>query len=192
MQQLTAQNDDLGATVETLKQELITSHAESQRTSNDLDALRSRVFEESNQESVLREQELRETQTELERCRMSRDEWERIAMQERAIAEDANSTVESLNRDLELEREVRQRQTMELDNEREKSENLQSVLQDFQAGICNELFVPVSPSLTLIFVAKDHELRQAVKDSDSQLTQITQLLAEFKHRALNAEVRSVF
>ncbi len=36
--------------------------------------------------------------------------------------------------------------------------------------------------------AKDHELRAAVKDLESQLLQATQSLAEFKHRALTAEV----
>jgi hypothetical protein len=39
-------------------------------------------------------------------------------------------------------------------------------------------------------IAKDHELRQAVRDYKSQLDQVTQSLAEFKHRALNAEVRN--
>lgn len=37
---------------------------------------------------------------------------------------------------------------------------------------------------------KDRELRQAVKDYESQVVQTTQLLAEFKHRALTAEVNS--
>ena len=37
--------------------------------------------------------------------------------------------------------------------------------------------------------AKDHELRQAVKDYESQLLQATQSLADYKHRALTAEVR---
>jgi len=37
--------------------------------------------------------------------------------------------------------------------------------------------------------AKDHELRQAVHDYKTQLDQVTQSLAEFKHRALNAELQ---
>jgi hypothetical protein len=41
----------------------------------------------------------------------------------------------------------------------------------------------------MLLAAKDHELRQAVKDYESQLVQATQSLAEFKSRALNAEVR---
>jgi phage shock protein A len=40
--------------------------------------------------------------------------------------------------------------------------------------------------------AKDHELRQAVRDYKSQLDQVTQSLAEFKHRALNAEVAILY
>ena len=40
-------------------------------------------------------------------------------------------------------------------------------------------------------IAKDHELRQAVKDHDSQLTQVTQSLAEYKHRVHRALVVGV-
>ena len=130
MQQLTAEKDDLSATIETLKTELIVSHEEVERASNEIDAMRTRTL----QESLQREKELRETQLDLERCRMERDDWKRSAEQEKAISEEARSTVESLRRDLEMEGEVRAREAVELDLERERSENLQSVLQDFQAG----------------------------------------------------------
>jgi hypothetical protein len=40
-----------------------------------------------------------------------------------------------------------------------------------------------------MLIAKEHELRQAVKDYDVQLNQVTQSLAEFKSRALNAELK---
>ncbi|KAG5634220.1 hypothetical protein H0H81_002828 [Sphagnurus paluster] len=170
VQQLTAQNDDLASTVETLKEELITSHEEAERAAHELDIMRGRALEENAQESLLRERELRETQTELERCRMEREEWERTAMQERALVDDFKSSVEAYKRELELEREARERELVELELEREKSTNLQSVLQDFQA-------------------AKDHELKQAVKEYESQLTTVTRSLAEFKHRALNAELQ---
>jgi len=130
VQQLTAEKDDLGATVETLKTELIVSHEEVERASSELDAMRARTL----QESLQKEKELRETQLDLERCRMERDDWERSAEQEKAISEEARSTVESLRRELDLEREARAKEEVELDLERERSENLQSVLQDFQAG----------------------------------------------------------
>ncbi|KAJ7185521.1 hypothetical protein C8R46DRAFT_982162 [Mycena filopes] len=170
VQQLTAQNDDLTSTVEMLKEELISTSAEAERASGELDSMRSRAFEESAQENQVRERELRETQTELERCRMEKEEWERMALQDKVVADEARSNAEMYRRDLELEREARERDAAELDSEREKSENLQSVLQDFQA-------------------AKDHELRQAVKDYNSQLIQVTQSLAEYKHRALTAELQ---
>ena len=130
MQQLTAEKDDLSVTVETLKTELIVSHEEVERASRELDVMRTRTL----QDSLQREKELRETQLDLERCRMERDDWERSAEQERALSEEARSTVESLTRDLDLEGEARARGAVELDLERERSENLQSVLQDFQAG----------------------------------------------------------
>ena len=130
MQQLTAEKDDLSATVETLKTELIVSHEEVERASNELDAMRTRTL----QESLPREKELRDTQLDLESCRMERDDWKLSAEQEKAISEEARSTVESLRRELEMEGEGRAREAVELDLERERAENLQSVLQDFQAG----------------------------------------------------------
>lgn len=134
MQQLAAQNDDLTATVETLKDELIASNQEAERAAYELDSIRSRVLEENAQEATLRDRELRETQTELERCRLEREEWERSAMQERALVDDLKSTLDAFKRELELERDVRQEELEQLETEREKAANLQSVLQDFQAG----------------------------------------------------------
>jgi hypothetical protein len=43
--------------------------------------------------------------------------------------------------------------------------------------------------LTFSFSAKDHELQQAVNEREVQLAEVTQFLAEYKHRALQAEVR---
>ena len=130
MQQLTAEMADLSATVETLKTELIVSHEEVERASGELDSMRTRTL----QEGLQREKELRDTQLDLERCRMERDDWERSAEQEKAISEELRSTVESLRRELDLEGEARARGAVELELEKERSENLQSVLQDFQAG----------------------------------------------------------
>jgi hypothetical protein len=132
---LTTQNEDLTVTVETLKGELISSHEETERVSRELDTLRSRAWEENTQENLLRERELREAQMELERCRMEREEWERIALQERAVLDDLKASADALKTDLELERAGRERDVLELQSERERSYNLQSVLQDFQAGM---------------------------------------------------------
>lgn len=135
MQQLTAQNDDLSSTIETLKSELIASSEEAERASKELDTIRSRALQDNAQESLLKERELRETQSELEQCRMERDEWEQMAMQEKVVTDEAKTTLESLKRDLELEREARRRDETELELQKEQSNNLQSVLVDFQAGV---------------------------------------------------------
>ncbi|CDO76463.1 hypothetical protein BN946_scf184600.g12 [Trametes cinnabarina] len=170
VQQLMAQNEDLAATVETLKAELIASNEEADRASRELETMRSRALQDSAQEIYLREREMRELQAELEECRIERDEWEQKALQEHISADEARTAADVLRRDLEVEREARARAEAGLEVEREKCNNLQSVLEDFQA-------------------AKDHDLKQAVKEYETQLMQVTQSLAEFKSRALNAELQ---
>lgn len=129
------------ATVETLKSELIASNAESERASLELEAMRSKAFQENAQEVFIRERELREMQTELEHVRIERDEWEQKALQEHIIADEARTALEATRRDLEIEREAREREASALLTEREKAENLQSVLEDFQAGTLTNSFM---------------------------------------------------
>ncbi|CCL98724.1 uncharacterized protein FIBRA_00729 [Fibroporia radiculosa] len=170
VQQLTAQNDDLSSTVETLKSELVASNEEAERASRELEAMRSRALQDSAQESYMRERELRETQGELEQCRMERDEWEQKALQAHVGSDEARTTAGNLRREVEVERTAREMALAELQAEREKCSNLQSVLEDFQA-------------------AKDHEFNQATSGYESQLQTVTQSLAEYKHRALTAETK---
>lgn len=134
IQQLTAESDELRSTVETLKAEFISSNDEAERVTRELEALRTRALHDNAQESMLRERELRETQSELERCRMERDEWERALMQERVVLNEASVSIDGLSRDLEIEQEARRRDVGALEVERERANNLQSVLEDFQAG----------------------------------------------------------
>ncbi|KAF9233431.1 hypothetical protein BU15DRAFT_53920 [Melanogaster broomeanus] len=166
IQTLSAQNEDLSSTVETLKAELIASHAEFERTARELDLLRNRDLHES----AASEREMRDTLGELERCRMERDEWERVAMQEKVAVEEARSTSDALRREFDMEREARENDKVELEAAKETAANLQSVLEDFQT-------------------AKEHELHQAVKDYKSQLDDVTLSLAEYKRRALDAELQ---
>jgi chromosome segregation ATPase len=97
--------------------------------------MRSRAFEETVHETLLREREMRELTAELEKCRTERDEWERSAMDERVEVEESRASLSALRRELEMERAEREREAYELDREKEKSTNLQSVLEDFQSGI---------------------------------------------------------
>lgn len=65
---------------------------------------------------------------------MERDEWEREALEGRVGLDEARTAAENYKRDLEIERDGRDRQQAELETEREKTLNLQSVLEDFQNG----------------------------------------------------------
>lgn len=134
MQQLTTENDDLKVTVETLKSELVASNEEGERASHELEAMRSRALQDNAQEVYMRERELRETQAELEQCRMERDEWEQKALQEHVSADEARTALANVRRELEVERTAREMAAAELAVEKEKCVNLQSVLEDFQAG----------------------------------------------------------
>ena len=127
MQQLTVQNEDLAATVETLKSELIASNEEAERASRELETLRSRALHDSSQETFLRERELRELQAELEQCRIERDEWEQKALQEHVSADEARTTSDSLRRDVEVEREAKRRGETNLEVERKKRVKVHSV-----------------------------------------------------------------
>ena len=62
---------------------------------------------------------------------------ERETLQERVVSDEAKAAADVLRRDLELEREAREREADELESERQKAMNLQSVLEDFQAGESN-------------------------------------------------------
>lgn len=171
MQQLTAQNDDLSSTLEALQAELLTAHADIERASS---LARGREVHDSRevQEGLERERELREA---LERCRMERDEWERAALGAEELADmrhelaDVRRELADARRELELEREGREKAVAGEAGERERAANLQAVLEDFQA-------------------AKEHEMRAAVGGYERRLEGVTGVLAEFKHRALTAEV----
>lgn len=54
-------------------------------------------------------------------------------MQEKMLGDEARLNIETLKRDLEMEREARDRESVELVAARETATNLQSVLEDFQA-----------------------------------------------------------
>ena len=130
--------------------ELISSNDEAERVTRELEALRTRALHENAQESMLRERELRETQSELERCRIERDEWERGLMQERVVLNEARVSIDVLSRDLEIEQETRRRDVEALEVERERASNLQSVLEDFQAGT----FIFQGVLLCLIYIQR--------------------------------------
>lgn len=65
---------------------------------------------------------------------MERDEWERDALEGKVTLDEAKTLTENYSRELQVEREARERLQLDLEAEREKSGNLQAVLEDFQSG----------------------------------------------------------
>jgi len=126
--------------------------------------------QEASGESLQREQALREARAELERTRTARDDWEAEAMAQRVRGDEARSTLDATYRELAAAKEAAERNATARDAEAERANNLQAVLEDFQS-------------------VKEHELRQAVSEREAQLAETTQSLAEYKHRALQAELR---
>ncbi|CAE6405808.1 unnamed protein product [Rhizoctonia solani] len=176
--QLTTNNDDLSSTVETLKQELDNSLEDASNLSRELSAFRQRALDTTSSADAELEQmkmevehtrsDLESTRRELEEERLDREELEREAAQERVMAEELKAQLVVLRREVEQAAAQRARETEAVQREKEKSANLQSVLEDFQ-------------------LAKDMEIRQALSESESTLQHTIKQLAEFKSRALQAE-----
>lgn len=134
---LRAANDDLSQTVETLKAELIQSHADAESLHNEMEKLRSRAFDTeqaSTDEAQQREIALRETQEDLERVRIERDEWEGEAMRERVRREELAARQGQIEMDLAQAKADRETLREERDREMESAANLNAVLEEFQAS----------------------------------------------------------
>ncbi|GEM07466.1 hypothetical protein Rt10032_c03g1483 [Rhodotorula toruloides] len=135
---LRAANDDLSTTLETLKSELIQSHADADALHSEVEQLRARAFDSEqavSDEAQERELALREAQEDLERVRIERDEWEQEAMRERVRREELatrHSQIEMEYAQAKAEREVLRE---ERDREMESAANLHAVLEEFQAAV---------------------------------------------------------
>ncbi|CAE6408044.1 unnamed protein product [Rhizoctonia solani] len=176
--QLTTTNEDLSSTVETLKEELNNSLEDASNLSRELSAFRQRALDTTSTADAELEQmrieaehtrrDLEAARRELEEERLDREELEREAAQERVMSEELKAQLVVLRREVEQAAAQRARESEAVQREKEKSANLQSVLEDFQ-------------------LAKDMEIRQALAESESTLQHTIKQLAEFKSRALQAE-----
>ncbi|GAA5906113.1 hypothetical protein JCM6882_003563 [Rhodosporidiobolus microsporus] len=170
---LRASNDDLQAALETLKSELIQSHADGDALHTEVEQLRLRAFDSERQtsdEAQERELALREAQEDLERVRIERDEWEGEAMRERVRREELVARFAQVEVELAQAKTERENLREERDREQESAANLHAVLEEFQA-------------------AKDRELQALLGDLQTQLHDTTKELATYRNRASQAEDR---
>ncbi|KPV75353.1 uncharacterized protein RHOBADRAFT_53339 [Rhodotorula graminis WP1] len=170
---LRAANDDLASTLDTLKGELIQSHADADALHTEVEQLRARAFDSeraSSDEAQEREVALREAQEDLERVRIERDEWEGEAMRERVRREDQGARLGVVEMELAQAKADREVLREERDREMESAANLHAVLEEFQA-------------------AKDRELQALLGDLETQLRETQTELDTYRQRASRAEAQ---
>ncbi|KAK8865685.1 hypothetical protein IAR55_000830 [Kwoniella newhampshirensis] len=159
----------LQSTIQTLQSELSSASQESASLQAQLAQLRSQS-DSSSSDVLSLTREMRELRGEMERLRLEREEWEVEAGRERERREAVEEEMRLIERRERDERRELERALDELDGERERGNNLQEVLSEFQ-------------------VAKDSELRQATTELETQLRLAATSLSEYKLRAANAETR---
>ncbi|KAK9898918.1 hypothetical protein P389DRAFT_193931 [Cystobasidium minutum MCA 4210] len=170
---LQAENDDLQATIETLKSELIASNEEGDRLHTQVEQLRLRADDSAKNvldEVAGREAQLREVTEDLERCRLEREDWENQAMKERVERERLETSLHAVGREFATIKLEKHQLKEERDREAEAAQNLHVVLEEFQA-------------------AKDREIRATLGDMQVQVQSLTKSLHEYKQRAHAAETR---
>ncbi|WWD18135.1 hypothetical protein CI109_102584 [Kwoniella shandongensis] len=156
-------------TVQTLQSELNSASQESSSLQSQLAQLRSQS-DSSSSDVLSLTREMRELRGEMERLRLEREEWEVEAGRERERREAVEEEMRLIERRERDERRELERSLDELDGERQRANNLQEVLSEFQ-------------------VAKDSELRQATQELETQLRLAATSLSEYKLRAANAETQ---
>ncbi|KAE8539977.1 hypothetical protein D1P53_003915 [Cryptococcus gattii VGV] len=166
---LVTENSELHETVTTLKSELSSLSQESSHLSAQLAQLRSQS-DSSSSDVLSLTREMRELRGEMERLRMEREEWEVEAGRERERRETLEDDLRVFERREQDMCSALEKLTEERDKEKERGDNLQEVLSEFQA-------------------AKDSEIQQATAELETQLRTAAESLSEFKLRAANAETR---
>ncbi|TXT04956.1 hypothetical protein VHUM_04039 [Vanrija humicola] len=165
--ELNAENTALQEQLGTLRGELESSSAECASLSSQLQQLRSQS-DNSSSDVLSLTREMRELRGEMERLRAEREDWETEAERERRRREEIEDEARARERrEAEYRREA-ERAIDESKLEKERADNLQEVLSEFQA-------------------AKDLELHQATAELEGQLKLAVSQLSEFKLRAANAE-----
>ncbi|KAG8968875.1 hypothetical protein FRC03_005748 [Tulasnella sp. 419] len=157
---LQADIESYQSTTQTLQHELALASQESAKLTSELHSLRNRSVDDSAR--------TRELEEDVERLKLERLEWEEIIQQERVGWEELGREVMVQKREVEGGREERDTLRAELEKEKEKTKNLQSVLEEFQA-------------------VKEVEMKQSLQHLEGQVEALTTSLAEYKSRALTAE-----
>lgn len=130
---LVTENSELHETVDTLRSELSSLSQESSHLSAQLAQLRSQS-DSSSSDVLSLTREMRELRGEMERLRLEREEWEVEAGRERERRETLEDDLRVFERREQDMCNALEKLAEERDKEKERGDNLQEVLSEFQAG----------------------------------------------------------
>ncbi|KAN0065176.1 hypothetical protein ACQY0O_001673 [Thecaphora frezii] len=180
IEELTSRTAELEATISTLKDELVSSHADNERLTAEADSLRASIANAAASSSAAaasssydvtgRLERERELQEMLERIKMDCEGWEIACLEERARREELDTQVREAQIDKEAaeQREATMRQRAE--REEQSARELQAVLEEFQS-------------------AQESELKRALGDYEEKYEALQTSLSAYKQRAETSESR---
>ena len=166
IEQLGSQVETLESSSRTLRDELVASHAETDRLTTELDTLRKRVAaNEAEAPSRERERELHEM---LERVKLDASGWQASCLEERAKRQELETRLDEVEREVERARSAEAQQRARAESEAASAAELSTVLAEFQSS-------------------QEAELARALGDHRSQIDTLTSSLSDYRARAEHAE-----
>ncbi|CAG8472399.1 28628_t:CDS:2 [Gigaspora margarita] len=173
---LNQNNQELLNTISQLQSELSMSRNEHDSMSQRLQTLETHLYEiqhQTSQELSEKDNIIRDLQINLERSEREREDAGVSAMELKSAKDELLSRIKHLEREIETLKYEKEALRVEKNSESESLANLQSVLEEFEA-------------------AKQSEIREAIEGIQRRLSTSSKELAEFKERALLAEVGYYF
>lgn len=162
---LTARTTTLTQDVDLLRNELESLNVDNERLTNELDAALQAV-----RSAPSRDGDVEESREQLERYRMDAQQWESTALDERSRREDLETRLVEVLEERERAKQSEHLQRQRADREANTAAELQAVLAEFSA-------------------TQDSDLQRAVSDLESQCSQLSVDVQEWKERAQHAEAR---
>ncbi|TKY84818.1 hypothetical protein EX895_005898 [Sporisorium graminicola] len=178
IESLTLQVSTLESTVSTLRDELVASHAETDRLGAEADTLRKRLSaaaaaaasaekEEAGGGRKERERELHEL---VERVKLDAHGWEATCLEERAKRQDVEAQLVDARTEVERAQQSEAHHRALAEREAASAANLSAVLSEFQSS-------------------QESELQRALGDHRTQLDALSSSLSEYRTRAEQAEAQ---
>lgn len=169
IESLQSKSQELQETVETLKNELLTSHSEMERLTQELDSARALQAQDTSQlDRKNGEIKLRELQELTERYRIDAESWESSCMEERAYREELALEIREVQRERDeaVMREAEEKRRAK--REAQSAFDLQQVLEEFQAS-------------------QESEIQRALGDYQQKYDRVAASLEDYKTRSIKAE-----